>query len=308
MTMGVSEWLLLITLSALWGGSFFCNALVLADLPPFTVVFARVAIAAAALWLVIALGRNGRALTPRLWLAFLAMGALNNVIPFTLIVWGQTRIGSGLASILNATTPLFTVVFAHWLTGDEPMTPARVTGVVCGLLGVTVMIGAGAVEQLGLDVVAQLAIIGAAISYAFAGIFGRRFTATPPMLTAAGQLSASALIMLPLVLIADRPWTLHAPAPQTWAAVLGLSLLSTALAYIIYFRLLARAGATNLMLVTFLIPVSALLLATTVLGEVLEARQVAGMLLIGLGLAAIDGRPLSRWRTVKGEINPGTEK
>ena len=299
MTMGAIEWLLLATLSALWGGSFFFNALVLADLPPFTVVFARVAIAAAALWLLVGLGCHGRAVSPRPWLAFLAMGALNNIIPFTLIVWGQTRIGSGLASILNATTPLFTVVFAHWLTGDEPMTRARVAGVVCGLLGVAVMIGASAIEQLGLDVIAQLAIIGAAISYALAGIFGRRFTTTPPMVTAAGQLGASALMMLPLVLVADRPWTLAAPAPQTWAAVLGLSLLSTALAYVIYFRLLARAGATNLMLVTFLIPVSALLLATTVLGEVLEARQVAGMLLIALGLAAIDGRLLSIWRTVE---------
>jgi drug/metabolite transporter (DMT)-like permease len=292
-TMGATEWLLLIALSVLWGGSFFFNAVVLEDLPPFTVVFARVAIAAVALWLLIALGRQKPVLNPRLWLAFLAMGALNNVIPFTLIVWGQTRIGSGLASILNATTPLFTVVLAHWLTRDERMTPARLIGVVCGLLGVAVMIGASALAQLGLEVIAQLAVIGAAISYAFVGIFGRRFKTTPPMVTAAGQLSGSAIMMLPLVLIADKPWNLATPAPQTWAAVLGLSLLSTALAYIIYFRLLARAGATNLMLVTFLIPVSALLLAITVLGEVLQARQLTGMLLIGLGLAAIDGRILT---------------
>ena len=291
--MGASEWLLLVTLSVLWGGSFFFNAVALTDLPPLTVVFARVAIAAAALWLLIALGNQRLSAGRGLWPAFFAMGALNNVIPFTLIVWGQTRIGSGLAAILNATTPLFTVVFAHWLSRDEPMTPARLTGVVCGLLGVVVMIGGRTIEPLGLEAVAQLAVVGAAISYAFAGIFGRRFKGTPPLVTAAGQLSASALMMLPLVMVMDRPWNLAAPTPETWGAVFGLALLSTAVAYIIYFRILARAGATNLLLVTFLIPVSALLLAITVLGETLEARQVTGMILIALGLAAIDGRPLA---------------
>jgi drug/metabolite transporter (DMT)-like permease len=291
--MGAAEWLLLITLSILWGGSFFFNAVALRDLPPLTVVIARVAIAAAVLWLLIALSGQRLAVRPGLWLAFFAMGALNNVIPFTLIVWGQTRIGSGLASILNATTPLFTVILAHCLTRDEPMTPARVIGVVCGLLGVAVMIGTRALEQFGLEVIAQLAVVGAAISYAFAGIFGRRFKQTPPLITAAGQLSASALMMLPVVMFVDRPWDLTTPGPQTWGAVFGLAVFSSALAYVIYFRILARAGATNLLLVTFLIPVSALLLGISVLGEVLEARQVTGMILIALGLAAIDGRPIA---------------
>jgi drug/metabolite transporter (DMT)-like permease len=300
-TMRIAEWFLLITLSVLWGGSFFFNAVAVETLPPFTVVFARVAMAAVALWLVIALNRRWAAPAPRLWLAFLVMGALNNVIPFTLIVWGQTRIGSGLASILNATTPLFTVIFAHWLTHDERMTAARFTGVMCALVGVAVMIGGVAMEQFGLQVLAQLAVIGAAISYAFAGIFGRRFKGTPPLLTAAGQLSASALMMLPLVMLVDRPWRLAMPAPEIWAALLGLALLSTAVAYIIYFRLLARAGATNLLLVTLLVPVSALLLAIGVLGETLQARQVMGMLLIGLGLAAIDGRPMAACRAFIGK-------
>ena len=291
--MGAAEWLWLITLSILWGGSFFFNAVALRDLPPLTVVLARVAIAAAVLWLLIALSGQRLAVRPGLWLAFFAMGALNNVIPFTLIVWGQTRIGSGLASILNATTPLFTVILAHWLTHDEPMTPARVIGVVCGLLGVAVMIGMRAFEQFGLEVIAQLAVVGAAISYAFAGIFGRRFKQTPPLMTAAGQLSASALMMLPVAMFVDRPWDLTTPGPQTWGAVFGLAVFSSALAYVIYFRILARAGATNLLLVTFLIPVSALLLGISVLGEVLEARQVTGMILIALGLAAIDGRPIA---------------
>ena len=291
-SMGVGEWLLLVTLSVLWGGSFFFNAVALAELPPLTVVFLRVAVAAAALWIIIGIGGRRTDLSVSLWLAFLVMGVLNNVIPFTLIVWGQTRIGSGLASILNATTPLFTVLLAHWLTHDERMTPARVAGVVCGLAGVAVMIGPQAIGHLGFGVLAQLAVVGAAVAYAFAGIFGRRFRGTPPMVTAAGQLGASALLMLPLVVLQDRPVGAAIPSPTTWGAVLGLAVLSTALAYVLYFRILARAGATNLLLVTFLIPVSALLLGIGILGEVLQTRELAGMALIGLGLAAIDGRPM----------------
>jgi len=297
-TMGATEWLLLISLSVLWGGSFFFNAVALEDLPPLSVVFARVSIAATALWLLITLRGQCPLPAPSVCLAFLVMGALNNVIPFILIVWGQTRIGSGLAAILNASTPLFTVILAHRLTGDERITPARLMGVIAGLAGVAVMIGAGAARQPGLEVLAQLAVIGAAISYALAGIFGRRFKDTAPMVTAAGQLTASTLMMLPFVLLVDNPWRLAVPAAQTWAAVLALALLSTALAYVIYFRILARAGATNLLLVTFLVPVSALLLATGILGEALQVRQVTGMLLIGLGLAAIDGRPLATLRTL----------
>jgi len=291
--MGGTEWLLLVTLSILWGGSFFFNAVALADLAPLTIVFARVAIAAVALWLVIAVTGQRPGASVSLWLAFIAMGALNNVIPFTLIVWGQTRIGSGLASILNATTPLFTLILTHWLTRDERMTVARLAGVVSGLAGVAILIGPRALEGLGFEVLAQLAIVAAAIAYALAGIFGRRFRGTPPLTTAAGQLSASALMMPPLVMIVDQPASLSAPSLHTWGALLGLALLSTALAYSIYFRILARAGATNLLLVTFLIPVSAVLLGTTILGEALAVRHFVGMGLIGLGLAAIDGRPWS---------------
>jgi drug/metabolite transporter (DMT)-like permease len=303
-TMGVTEWLLLVTLSLLWGGSFFFNAVALADLPPFTVVFVRVAIAALVLGLIITITGQTPRLSASLCLAFLVMGLLNNVIPFSLIVWGQTRIGSGLASILNATTPLFTVLLAHWLTRDERLTPTRLIGVVCGLVGVAVMIGPQALEHLGLDVLAQLAVVAAAMAYAFAGIFGRRFKGTPPMVTAAGQLGASALLMLPLVLLVDRPMSLAMPTPTTWGALLGLAVLSTALAYVIYFRILARAGATNLLLVTFLIPVSALLLGIGILGEVLQTRELVGMTLIGLGLAAIDGRLVAACLAVRNRQRP----
>ncbi len=288
--MGGAEWLLLVTLSMLWGGSFFFAKVAVSALPPLTVVLARVGIAAVALnLLVVARGER----IPRgcgLWGALFVMGALNNLVPFGLLFWSQTHIASGLASILNATTPLFTVLLAHAFTWDERLTWGRAAGVLLGLAGTIVMIGPDALRGLSVDVLAQLACLGAAVSYAFAGIFGRRFAPVPPVVTAAGQVTASTLMALPLALAIDRPWALAAPGPTVLASIAGLALLSTALGYVLYFRILAAAGATNLLLVTFLIPVSALLLGTGVLGERLEPRQLAGMALIGLGLATIDGR------------------
>ncbi len=300
--MGRLEWGLLLALSVLWGGSFFFVGVAVAALPPFTIVLARVAMAALALLAFARATGLAMPVSPRAWGAFAAMGALNNVIPFSLIVWGQTQIASGLAAILNATTPLFTVVLAHLLTRDERLTPGRLAGVLVGFAGVAVMIGLPALTGLGGDPLPQVAVVGAALSYALAGIFGRRFRHLAPAVTAAGQASASAVMMLPVALLAEHPWTLPAPGAAVLAALVGLALLSTALAYLLYFRILAAAGATNLLLVTFLIPVSALLLGTLVLGERLELRQVAGVALIGLGLAAIDGRPaarLTRWATAR---------
>lgn len=290
--MGPTEWVLLIALSILWGGSFFFVGVAVAELPPFTIVLLRVALAAIALHL--ALRALGVAMpwNRDAWLAFFGMGLLNNAIPFSLIVWGQTQIASGLASILNATTPLFTVLVAHVLTADERLTRARLAGVLLGIAGVVVMIGPAAMADLGRDVLAQLAVLAAALSYACAGVFGRRFKrmAVAPLATAAGQVSASSLLILPLALMVDRPWTMPVPGVTAFAAILGLALLSTALAYYLFFRILAAAGAVNLLLVTFLIPVSAILLGCLVLGEVLTLAQLAGMALIGAGLAAIDGR------------------
>jgi drug/metabolite transporter (DMT)-like permease len=219
---------------------------------------------------------------------------LNNIIPFSLIVWGQTHIASGLASILNATTPLFAVIAAHLLTTDEKMTGGRLVGVIVGFLGVALMIGPSVLSNLGANLLAQLAVLGGAVSYSIAGIFGRRFRrmGLPPLLPAAGQVTASAVLMLPVALIVDKPWTLAMPSAETWMALFGLAFLATALAYVIFFRILATAGATNLMLVTFLIPVSAILLGALVLGEVLASKHFAGMALIAVGLAAIDGRLL----------------
>ncbi|WP_421592197.1 DMT family transporter [Shinella sp. M27] len=286
------EWGLLIALSALWGGSFLFNGILVRELPPLTIVAARVALAAIALWTIVRLSGHAVPRGREVWLAFLGMGVLNNVIPFSLIVWGQTHIASGLASILNATTPLFAVIVAHVLTEDEKMTGGRLVGVLVGFAGVALMIGPSVLSDLGTNVLAQLAVLGAAVSYAFAGIWGRRFRrmGLPPLLPAAGQVTASALIMLPVALVVDRPWTLAMPSHEAWLALFGLAVLATALAYVIFFRILATAGATNLMLVTFLIPVSAILLGALVLGEVLAPKHFAGMALIAVGLAAIDGR------------------
>ena len=293
-TMGAVEWGLLVSLSFIWGGSFVLNAVALAAMPPFTVVLIRVASAALALHLMVrAMGLSlagGRGT----WGAFIVMGAINNVIPFSLIVAGQTQIAAGLAAILNASTPFWTILVAHLFTADERMTGNRMLGVVLGFAGVVVMVGPTLLGGLGLNVLAQIAVVGAALSYGCAGVFGRRFRGQPPMVVATGQVTASTTMLIPIALLVDQPWTLAPPGVDVWLALAALGLVCTALAYIIFFRLLASAGATNLALVTLLVPVFAILFGVTLLGESLNWRQVGGMALIACGLAAIDGRLLRR--------------
>jgi drug/metabolite transporter (DMT)-like permease len=300
-SMKLWEWVLLIMLSVLWGGAFFFSKVALGELPPFTVVWGRVTIAAIALNLIVRLTGERLPSSPKAWLPFFGMGLLNNLIPFSLTFWGQTQIPSSLASILIATTPLWTVLLAHFLTFDERLTLNRLGGVLLGVVGVVVTIGPDTLLGLDLNALAQLAVIGAAVSYAFAGIYGKRFKGSPPIVTAAGQVTGTAVMMIPVAFLVDRPWTLPLPSLTTWGALLGLGVLSTALAYIIYFRLLASVGATNVLLVTFLIPVSALFLGITILGEQLDPRHFFGMAMIGLGLVAMDGRAL---RAV-GSLLPG---
>jgi drug/metabolite transporter (DMT)-like permease len=294
-SMTSAEWAMLFALSLLWGGSFFFNGVAVKELPPLTIVFSRVALAALTLHLVMA--ATGRRLpgSREAWLAFTGMGILNNVVPFSLIVWGQGQIASGVASILNATTPLFTVLVAHAFTADERLTPLRVAGVIAGFAGVAVMLGAGQISG-GAPVLAYAACLGAALSYGLSSVYGRRFRALgiAPMSVATGQLTVSSLIILPMMLIVDQPWTLALPGGDTLLALAGLATVSTALAYLLFFRILAGAGATNISLVTFLIPPSAILLGIAFLGEVLLPRHVAGLALIGLGLALVDGRLMKR--------------
>ncbi|MBA5760959.1 DMT family transporter [Vibrio sp. 404] len=294
--MSLRVWGMLIFLSMLWGGSFFFVGVAVNDLPPLTIVTLRVGMAAVVLWLVaLAMGhRPPKSL--KLWSAFLGMGLLNNVFPFLFIVWGQTQIASGLASILNAATPIFGVVVAGLLLPDEKPTPLKLFGVTLGFIGVVVMIG---VPALGGDskLLAQLAIVAATVCYAFASVYGRRFKvlSVSPMITAAGQVTASTLVLLPIALSVDGTAELENASINTWMAMVGLAVFSTALAYILYFKILEVAGATNVLLVTLLVPVSAVLLGVVVLNESLQVIHLFGMLLIALGLSAIDGR---LWRRV----------
>ncbi|MEQ9488818.1 MAG: DMT family transporter [Alphaproteobacteria bacterium] len=297
-TMGPVEWAMVVALSLVWGGAFFFGGVAVAELPPLTIVFFRVFLGALTLWAVVIVCHIPVPKDMSLIAAFFGMSLLNNVIPFSLIVWGQTHIASGLASILNATTPLFTVLVAHVLTTDERFTPNRVIGVLAGFAGVAIMIGGAALETAGIGVFAQFAVLGAALSYSFAGVFGRRFRrlGVSPVMTATGQVTASSLILLPLMLFVDQPWTLPVPSLPVVGSLIGFGVLSTALAYILFFRILSAAGATNLSIVTFLIPVSAIVLGIVFLDETLAPRHLIGMAMIGVGLACIDGRLLRVFR------------
>lgn len=289
--MSTRIWIWLVSLSVLWGGSFFFAKIAVVELQPLTVVFGRVALAALALNVVLLV--SGRSLfrsgTP--WRSYAAMGVLNNLVPFSLIFWGQTQIASGLASILNATTPLFTLVVAHLLTDDERIGWTKTAALLLGLFGVATLVGPGAFTASS-GTLGQIACLGAALSYAFAGVYGRRFAAmgVSPIEAAAGQLTASAVLILPIMSIVDQPWLLDMPTPTVWAAMAGLALLSTALAYILYFRILQAAGATNLLLVTLLIPVAALPLGAVLLDEEIRTEQLVGMVLISAALVLVDGR------------------
>ena len=291
-TMGGREWFMLLTLSVLWGSSFLFFALLVAELPILTVVLGRVGLAALALNLLLFL-RGTPMVRAMPWRAFAVMGLLNNVVPFLLFAFAVTRIPSGLAAILNATTPIFTVLAAHALTRDEKLGGLKMIGVASGFAGVVVLVGPGLLADLGqADVLGQASCLLAALSYAFAGLYGRRFRGLAPLHVATGQITASTALVLPFALIVDRFWALPMPSAAAWGALAGIALLCTAVAYILYFAILARAGATNLLLVTFLLPASALVLGALVLAEPVTPRALAGMALMGMGLVAIDGRML----------------
>ncbi|MEZ5863600.1 MAG: DMT family transporter [Geminicoccaceae bacterium] len=286
------EWSLLGLLSVLWGGSFVFVEIGLRELTPPWLVLARLALAALTLQLVMRLTGRTIAMGPALFGRFVVMGCLNNVVPFTLIMWSQTAIDGSLAAILNATTPFWIVLLAHFLTTDERATPHKLAGIAIGWGGVVVMLGPGALAGLGHDLLPQLAVILATLFYALSGLYARRLRDVPPIAGAAWQLTASTSVMAPIVLLTQPFPAFFSLAPLTWAAVLGMALASTALAYVLFFRILRTAGPTNLMLVTLLVPVTAVILGGLVLGERLSGEQVLGMAFILAGLAVIDGRIL----------------
>jgi drug/metabolite transporter (DMT)-like permease len=293
--MSTTDWVLLMVLSVLWGGAFFFNEIALRELPVLSVVAGRVSIAAIVLWVVALVRGHQFPRNARLWLWFLIMGLANNVLPFSFIVFGQTTITAGLASILNATTPFFIVIIIALFVRDEAVSKLKIAGLVVGFLGVVVMLGP---DILGIDsasLLGQFAVLCAALSYAIAGIYGRRFQSAgiSPILAAAGQVTMSAILLIPTALAIDGMPNVATISGTTWMSIAGLALFSTALAYIIYFKLLSSAGAVNVMLVTLLIPVSALLLGTFLLNEPVRPLEIIGMTIIGAALIIIDGRLLT---------------
>lgn len=292
--MTAAVWAQILLLGAIWGGSFFFARIAVQEIGPLMLVLLRVSIAACALhvWLAATGTRFGPALAqaPRL----LLLGLLNNAIPFSLIFMGQTELGAGLASVLNATTPFWTALVAAWLIAGERLSVRKVAGVLVGIAGTAVMLAPGLVAGLGGPAWAKLLLVGASLSYALAFVVAKRIEGLAPQQMAAGQLTASTLIMLPVALFAHGGGGVAEASGGAWSAVLSLALVSTAFAYILYFRILAAAGATNASLVTLIVPASAVLLGAVFLGERLEAFEIGGMGLIAAGLVVIDGRLLRR--------------
>lgn len=298
--MNAQTWGLLALLGMIWGGSFFFARVAVGHVPPATLVLLRVGIAALALHVYVA-GRFGIYETLRTrWREFLLLGLINNAVPHMLIFLGQTQIGAGLASILNATTPIFTVLIANQLTADEKLSSEKIAGCLIGLIGTAVLIGPRALAPFtgdsGPPLWAVLLPVLAAVSYGFAATYGKRFRGTAPPVIAAGQMTASTLLMLPVSFVLDTPWQLPLPPLSAILAVLALALISTAYGYILFFRIMAAAGATNTSLVTLLVPPSAIIAGMLFLGETLTPLGILGMALVLFGLVVLDGRAIARLR------------
>ncbi|OEC98489.1 MULTISPECIES: DMT family transporter [unclassified Rhizobium] len=293
--MSASDWGQLLLLGALWGGSFFFARIAVAEIPPLALVLYRVSIAALVLHVWLRLRNISFAPAIARSASFLGLALLNNVIPFSLIFSGQTEIGAGLASVLYATTPLWTVLVANLLTADEKLSASKLAGVALGIGGAAIMIGPGLFANLGGPTWAKLAVIGAAISYAFAAVFAKRFRDIKPVVVAAGQLTASTIVMIPIVLLLYDPGEIISTNISIWLAIGTLAIVTTAFAFILYFNLIASAGATNASLVTLLVPASAIILSAAFLGERLEPYEFLGLALIISSLVVVDGR-LLRWR------------
>ena len=284
-------------LGALWGGSFFFARIAVAEIPPLALVLYRVSIAALVLHVWLRVRNISFAPAIARSASFLGLALLNNVIPFSLIFSGQTEIGAGLASVLYATTPLWTVLVANLLTKDEKLSASKLAGVVLGIGGAAIMIGPGLLANLGGPTWAKLAVIGAAVSYAFAAVFAKRFRDMKPVIVATGQLSASTIVMMPIVLLLYNPSEIVSTNISIWLSIGTLAIVTTAFAFILYFNLIASAGATNASLVTLLVPASAIILSTAFLGERLETYEFLGLALIVSSLVVVDGRFL-QWRRI----------
>ena len=295
--MDLATWGLLLLLALIWGGSFLFGRIAVQEVPPLAVVFFRVALAAIAIWAWLLLRSGLPKITPWFAGAVAGMALFNNIIPFSLIFYGQQEIGSGLASIVNAMTPIWTVLIANALTSDERLSGRKLIGILAGFAGVAVLMGGDALAGLKASAWAQAAVLLATVSYGYAGVYGKRFKGIDPILVAAGQLAASTVIMAAYMLASGTLTDFALPSPTVIWSLVGLALPCTAFAYVLFFTILSRAGATNVSLVTFLVPVSGVLLGIAFLGESLSPWHIGGMALIGLGLLILDGRLFSARRT-----------
>lgn len=315
--MSLRQWLWLGLLASFWGSAFISMEIALPTFSPVAIVSSRMVVAAIVLNGVLLSQGKHWPKKPALWLQCAGLSLLGNLMPFGLIVWAQQYISASLAAILIAASPIFTVVLAVFLVGER-LTLPRLLGVLLGFGGVALLIGPSVLRGFSLQGAGELAILGAAMSYALAGFWGRRFKAIPVQLLSTITVTMGALIMVALLLglsmvshidmatllltqpLADNGWVGNWRAEDgPWLSVLAtisLGVFSTALAYLIYYRLLAEVGVVKTSLVSFLVPFSALILGVTFLGERLDAVAISGMVLILSGLAVLDGRLLSRLR------------
>jgi drug/metabolite transporter (DMT)-like permease len=291
--LGAAEWGLIALQSMLWGSSYFFIEVAQPELPALTIAALRTLPAAAALLsIVLSLGYRLPA-TLAEWRLFIAFSAFNNVLPFLLIVWGQSRTTGGMAAILNATAPLFGIFLAHLLTHDEKLSLSKLAGIVVGIVGVAILMGGDIVAGVSADLLARLALLAAPLCYVCANIFARRRLGHyPPFVIAAMQMVGAILVSVPLALAADRPWTLPEPSLMALGAIVGMGVLGSAFASLCHFTVLQRAGATNASLVTLIMPLTPILLGGLFLGERLSRQDIAGALVVAAALLIIDGRIL----------------
>lgn len=288
--MRVVDWLMLFVLSLVWGGTYYFVAVAVTELPPLTLVLARCCIAVAILAPPLLLLGFEFPRSRAKWRDYAVMAILNNVIPFTMIFYAQRHIPSGLASVLNATTPLMSLLVLRFVAG-EGWTANKLAGVLIGIAGVAILIGPAAV--VGTDrasIIAMFLCVAATLSFGFSGLWGRRLTGFAAPVSACSQLTCSMLLLLPLAAGVDRFWTLPMPSSRVVLATVALGVLSTALAYVLFFRILGRAGPLNVMLVTLLVPFTSITLGVLLLGETLLTHQIIGAIVIGISLLVIDGR------------------
>ncbi len=281
-------WVILLLLGAIWGASYLFIKVGGAEIPPLTFVAGRTLISSAALIAVMALRREAVPSLRRMWLPFVAMGIFNGVIPYTLITWGELHITSGLAAILTAAMPLFTVLIGHFWTQDERLTPIKTLGIIVGFLGVTVLFLPELRQGIQMEFWGQFAVVGAAASYGLSTVVAHKYVhGVSHTAAAAGQLGSAAIIMIPLSLLFEQPGTLH-PSPVAMGALLTLALLGTAFAYVLYYWLIENTGATRTSLVTYLIPITGVLWGAVLLSEPIVWEDLIGLLLIILGIAFVN--------------------